>query len=90
MAYNETPTDWIAMFLKNREIRIKVAKTPRSEDASTPMDGRFNIDPEKIKEISQEIVKYTSIAVIAVIATAKILDTLGDIAVKKTKSADEE
>jgi hypothetical protein len=81
MAYNETPTDWTAMF-RNREIRIKLAKTPKGETTPT-FEKYVDIDIEKV-------VKQLAIGVGIGIATFKVIDILGEIIVKKTKSADDE
>lgn len=76
------------MFLNNREIRIKVAKTPQNENEAPEMEERIYVDPEKIAKIAKDLVKHTAIAVGAVLVASKVLDTLSEIAIKKTKSAD--
>jgi hypothetical protein len=89
MAYNETPTKGHAMFLKNREFRIKVVKNPRNDELiSDEMEESLHTDPETITKIAKEIVKISAIAVISVLVVDKVLTTASEIAVKKTKSAD--
>jgi hypothetical protein len=91
MAYNETPTDWIAMFLKNREARIKFVKTDRKEEDAPTMEEVLNPDSVKlIEEAGKRFVKYVAITVVVTAAAIKVADTLSEIAVKKTKSADKE
>jgi hypothetical protein len=76
------------MFLRNRELRIKMVKPKNAEIDATEMEEGFHIEPEKIKDIAREIVKISAIAVIAVLAVDKVLTTASEIVVKKTKSAD--
>lgn len=88
MAYNETPTKGPAMFLKNREFRIKMVKTPQTEDDAPEMETRIHVDPEQIAKITKGLVKHAAIALGTIIVVSKVLDTLSEIAVKKTKSKD--
>jgi hypothetical protein len=48
--------------------------------------------PDKVKLITEktkEVVKYVALAAVGTYAAVKTIDTLSQIAVKKTKSADE-
>jgi hypothetical protein len=78
------------MFLKNREFRIKVVKTPKNEEDSTEMDETMHVDPEQIEEISRRIVRHIAVAITGVILVWKVADTLSEIAINKSKSKDEE
>jgi hypothetical protein len=91
MAYNETPTDWTAM-LKNREARIRFVKTKDKpeDDLTAAMDEVFNEDSTRlIEETGKRLIKHFAIAMVITVGAIKVIDTLGDIAVKKTKSADQ-
>lgn len=91
MAYNETPTDWIAMLFNNREARVRFVKTDRKEDDAPTMEEVLNPDSVKlIEEAGKRFVKYVAITVAVTAAAIKVADTLSEIAVKKTKSADKE
>jgi len=79
------------MFLRNRELRIKMVKNPKNNEIiSDEMEESFHIEPETITKIAKEIVKISAIAVVVVLAVDKVLTTASEIAVKKTKSADKE
>jgi hypothetical protein len=92
MAYNETPMKGNAMLFKNRELRIKVANTKNdNEKTTTKVDEILHTDTlQKIEETGKRLVKYVAGAVVAGIVIVKAADTLSQIAVKKTKSADDE
>lgn len=90
MAYNETPTDWTAMFLKNREFRIKMVKTPQNDEFAPEMEERPHVDPEQIAKIAQDLVTRVAITIGVVIAAGVAMTTVSEIILKKTKSADKE
>lgn len=88
-ALNETPTKGHIMFLKNREFRIRVAKPVEGdENATETADSIF--DPEKIAQISKDVVKHVAVGVGAIIVVSAAVGTIREVIVKKTKSADEE
>jgi diaminopimelate decarboxylase len=92
MAYNEPLLNGFAMFLKNRELRIKVAKTKKNEenDISAIMDDVVNEDSAQlIEELGRKLIRNCAITAVVVFSVIKVADTLGEIAVKKTKSADQ-
>lgn len=77
---------------KNREFRIRVAKTDEgvNEETTPTLEQVLNPDSvQLIEETGNRFVKNLAITVVAVVAAVKIIDTLSEIAVKKTKSADE-
>jgi hypothetical protein len=76
---------------KNREARVRFVKTSRREDDNVEVEDVVN--PENIKlieEATNRIVKRVAITAVGVFAAIKVIDTLSEIAVKKTKSADKE
>ncbi len=76
---------------KNREFRVRLAKTDNNEETAPTLEEVLNPDSAKlIEEAGKRLVKYTTIAIGAIIVTAKLADTLSEIAVKKTKSADKD
>lgn len=78
------------MFFKNREVRIKLSKTNDPDDHEyTSMDDVFTPDNAKLlEETGKKLAMYSALAVTSVIVVFKVADTLSQIAVKKTKSAD--
>jgi hypothetical protein len=79
----------LAMFKpKPREARIRFEKIEKDEDAPAK-EKIFTEDAVKlITERGKDAVKFIAIAVVSTYATIKIIDTASQIAVKKTKSAD--
>lgn len=78
------------MFLKNREARIQFVKTNKKDD-DTPqtMEERIgSASADIINDVAKAVLKRTAIAVGAIVIGLKVVDILGEIAVKKTKSAD--
>ena len=78
------------MFLKNREFRIKVVKTPKNEEDLTEMEDAMHIDPEQIETIGRRLVRDVAVAITGIILVWKVADTLSEIAINKSKSKDEE
>jgi hypothetical protein len=75
-------------FLKDRELRIKVANTKNEKTAPTTDEP---INPEKLKNIEEtakRVVKNVVVTVGVAILAIKAVDILGEIAVKKTRSGD--
>jgi hypothetical protein len=80
------------MFGKNkkRAVQVSIVKTDKNDTAS---DESKILHPETVKlltEQGKQIVKYVALVAVGAYATAKTIDTLSQIAIKKTKSADEE
>lgn len=77
---------------KNRAIQIKAVKTEESDTTTTSvMEDILNPDTLKLLEAhGKKFMKHLAITVAAVVVGIKIADTLSEIAVKKTKSADNE
>lgn len=77
---------------KNRELRVRIANTNKDVNApTTSVDEPLNPDTVKlIEETGNRFVKRLALTVVAVVVAIKVADTLGEIAVKKTKSADSE
>lgn len=76
----------------NREFRIKMVNTKKhkEEDSVPEMDERIGIaSAELVTEIGKDVLKRTVITVGIIILAVKAVDILGEIAVKKTKSADQ-
>lgn len=75
---------------KRFAVQTKIVKTPKNnEDRKITVDEILH--PESVKlleETGKRLVKYAAVTVVAVAVALKTVDTLGEIAVKKTKSAD--
>lgn len=81
------------MLLRNREVRIKLEKTKKNKDDedSFTVDEVFNpTTVALVEETGKRWLKYLATTVIITVAAIKVVDVLGDIAVKKTASADNE
>jgi hypothetical protein len=80
------------MFKKTkRSVQVSFVKTPQTDD-TTPGENKF-FHPDNVKliaERSKEVVKVVALTAVGVYAAVKTIDTLSQIAVKKTKSADNE
>jgi hypothetical protein len=78
------------VFRRNKlAAQVTLVKTPKAKD-STPGEDKI-LHPETAKlitERSKEVVKYVALTVVGVYIAIKAADTLSQIAVKKTKSAD--
>ena len=74
---------------KNRSIKISLDRDDRNKD-STANDDPF-IRPETVKlaaEKTKEIAKFVAITAVAAYAAVKTVETISEIVLKKTKSAD--
>jgi len=81
------------MFLKNRELRVKMVKPSKDEEETTEeVIGNHisNVTGDVIKDVFKDVTVRAAITVGALVVGVKVLDILGEIAVKKTKSADNE
>lgn len=82
-----------AVLLKNREVRIRLekAKKKKDDEESLPVEEVLNPDTVKlVEETGKRWLKYIAATVVVTVAAIKVIDVLGDIAVKKTASADNE
>jgi hypothetical protein len=76
---------------KKRAVQVSFVKTDKAKDA-TPDEDKF-LRPETVKliaERSKDVAKYLALTAVGTYAAFKTIDTLSQIAVKKTKSADNE
>jgi hypothetical protein len=81
------------MFGKNKKhaIQIGLVTEDKSKDPTAANDPF--IRPETVKlaaEKTKEIAKFVAVTAVAAYAAITVVDTLGKIALKKTKSADKE
>lgn len=77
---------------KNHAIKVSLDNTKNKSKDSTPGDDKI-LHPDTVKliaERSKEVVKFVAITVVGAYAMFKAIDTLSEIAIKKTKSADNE
>lgn len=77
---------------KKRAVQVSLVDKPKGAKNDNPDDGK-KLQPETVAAIAdraKEVVKHVSIAVVGVYAAFKTIDTLSQIAIKKTKSADQE
>lgn len=73
---------------KKRAVQVSFVKT--DDKKATPDEDKY-LRPETVKlitERSKEVAKYFALTAVGVYAAVKTIDTLSQIAVKKTKSAD--
>ena len=77
---------------KRRAVQLTFVKKPEStQESTTPMEKHIaESTANVINGIAKDIAKYTAIAVVGAVVAIKAADTLSQIAVKKTKSADKE
>jgi hypothetical protein len=82
-----------AVFLKNKEARIKIVKTKKEDnDEALPTVNEI-LNPDtvaQIEETGKRWLKYIATTVVVTVGAIKVIDVLGDIAVKRTPSADNE
>lgn len=72
-----------------RAVQVSFVKTDQD---STPDEDKF-LRPETVKliaERSKDVAKYLALTAVGAYAAFKTIDTLSQIAIKKTKSADNE
>lgn len=82
-----------AVFLKNKEARIKIVKTKKedNDEALSTVNEILNPDTvAQIEETGKRWLKYIATTVVVTVGAIKVIDVLGDIAVKRTPSADNE
>ena len=82
------------LFGKNkRAIQVSVVKTSpkKTEDSDNPMAAAIGESSARlVNELAKDFVKYAAGAIVGAVVVIKAADTLSQIAVKKTKSADNE
>lgn len=70
----------------------KLVKTPKGDDDAVEIQTEL-IKPETIalaEESGKRLAKYTVLTVFGAVAALKVIDILGEIAVKKTKDPNHE
>jgi hypothetical protein len=74
---------------RNRAVQVRVVKTDNTENTTDPLATAVGESSARlVNELAKDFVKYAAGAVVAGIAVYKIFDTVSQIAVKKTRSAD--
>lgn len=80
------------LFGKNkRAIQVSVVKTSpkKTEDSDNTMAAAIGESSARlVNELARDFVKYAAGAIVGAVVVIKAADTLSQIAVKKTKSAD--
>jgi hypothetical protein len=89
MAFNETPSDWTIMrlFPKRAIQTTTMFVKPKDDNDSVDIQTEL-ISPEtviQIEESGKRLAKYTALTIFGAIAALKVIDILGEIAVKKTE-----
>jgi hypothetical protein len=77
-------------FLKNREVRIRVAKTDPDSQEATEFEPTEVIDPEVISEIATDVVAKVAIAIGGLMALGIILHTISEVIINKSKHDEDE
>jgi len=81
------------MFGKNKPKRSVQVSIVKDKDKNDNQGENNFLRPETVAVIAdrtKEVAKYVAITAVAAYAAVKTIDTLSEIAVKKTKSADNE
>lgn len=76
---------------KKRAIQVSVVKTSpkKGEDSEPTMAGAIGESSARlVNELAKDFVKYAAGAIVGAVVIIKAADTLSQIAIKKTKSAD--
>lgn len=77
---------------KKKAIQLTVVDKPKTKKADNAAPGEDKvIHPDSVKLIAEQgkiVVGYVALAAIGVYAAVKTIDTVSQIAIKKTKSAD--
>ena len=77
------------MYFKKKAIQVTVVDKPKKTSA-TPEESHI-LHPDTVKaiaEVGKSFVKHVALVTIGVYAVIKAVDTASQIAIKKTKSAD--
>lgn len=82
------------MFGKKKAVQLTIVDKPKNAktDDTAPAESHI-LHPDTVKAIAENgktFVKHVALAAIGVYAAVKAIDTVSQIAVKKTKSADNE
>uniref|UniRef100_A0A8F3E9G0 Uncharacterized protein n=4 Tax=Rimavirus rima TaxID=2560784 RepID=A0A8F3E9G0_9CAUD len=82
------------MFFKKKAVQFTIVDKPKYPKANdtTPEETHI-LHPDSVKAIADHgktLVKHVALAAIGVYAAVKAIDTVSQIAVKKTKSADQD
>jgi hypothetical protein len=77
------------MFLKNREVRIQLAKTPKNDTTPDEMEAPI-MNPEQISAIAKDFVKETAKIVVVAVAAGMAFGALCEIVVKLSTNKDHE
>ncbi len=72
---------------RNRAVQVKLVKPGADNNSTTASDILTEETINLIEEAGTRFMTKLGIAVVAVVVAIKIIDTLGQIAIKKTHSA---
>lgn len=78
------------MFFKKKAIQFSVVDKPKTAEDTPSIQDKI-LDPKNAKLIAEhgkDVIKCLALTVVGAYAVFKTIDTLSQIAVKKTKSAD--
>jgi intein-encoded DNA endonuclease-like protein len=84
-AYDETLRK-DANVLANRELRVRLGKISKNEDAPAEVADQVNVDPEQIGKIVQDVIITTAASVGAIVVAKKILDIAGEVITAAAKA----
>jgi hypothetical protein len=78
--------------MKRFAIQTRLVRTPKKTENSDPTmaDAIGESSARLVNELAKDFVKYAAGAIVGAVVIIKVADTLSQIAVKKTKSADNE
>jgi hypothetical protein len=75
---------------KNREVRIRVAKTDPDVQEDTELETTQVLDPEEISQIATDVVTKVAIGIGALMALGIVLHTISEVIINKSKQDDED
>lgn len=78
--------------MKKKAVQLTLVDKPKTLEDTTPEES-YILHPDTVKAIAEHgktVVKHLAVAAIGVYAAVKAIDTVSQIAIKKTKSADYE
>jgi hypothetical protein len=74
---------------KNREIRIRVARSDSLEETTEAPVTLFD-DPDAFKNAAQDVVKYAAFAISGILVLGAVLHTISELIIKNADSNEDD
>lgn len=84
MAYNETPTDWTAMFKKRIVADISLTKSPKNEEDNETVELVAESFGNIINGVIEDLVRPAAKIIVGSIITVTAVSAICKIAIKTT------